>query len=313
MSVTVLITCCNEGPYLGQAVESVLGQTADAEITEIHVLDDGSDEATRAVIRELAVTDTRIGVHLFDRSGVAGNRNRGLSMVTTEFVAFLDGDDIWERDKLERQLCALRRHPSALLCYTGYRGFLDGDSSGRDVRVPDLSVVRDPPKRYFLDGPSVFPSTVLARTEAVARLDDGFIPDCTPFEDFELFFRLLVRGPFIGIPEPMVRKRYRKGSLSSRSPTLMARHAFASFRAAMACPRLLPLVPVRIAERARRLALVHFYASEFDQARALITLALKTRPFSLKTWATAAITGGGASSLTLLKHVAPERVRLHLY
>ncbi len=314
MSITVLITCYNEGAYVEEALRSVLTQTAVDEIDAIEVLDDGSGPETLAVLKGLETHDPRVRVHLFDGQGVAVNRNRGVAMATSAFIAFLDGDDYWVAEKLERQLARMRSEPSALLCYGGYMGFLDGRPDGAlPVEVDDLSKRSDPARRYFLNGPSIFPSSVLVRTEAIRGLGEGFVGECTPFEDFELFFRLALQGPLLGIPEPLFHKRYRKGSLSSRSAKLMMRHAFTAFRSASFRPDLVPLAPRRIGERARRLALVHLYAGEIADARMLALTALRLQPFDPKTWASFILALGGARSAALMKRLAPSKTDLHLY
>ena len=134
--VSVIIPAYNCEPFIEAAVRSVMEQTHRS--WELLVIDDGSTDATCEIIRRLAEEDARIR---FLRNpvniGVAGTRNRGLDESRGEYVAFLDGDDVWHPDKLEKQLQAMRAE-DADVSYTSYavvdRG---GTPCKRPYMVPD--------------------------------------------------------------------------------------------------------------------------------------------------------------------------------
>jgi glycosyltransferase involved in cell wall biosynthesis len=123
--VTVITPARDVGPWIGEAVDSVLAQTEHA--VEYLVVDDGSTDDTAEVVRRRAATDPRLSLVTGDGAGSGAARNRGLELARAPFVAFLDGDDRWHPRFLERQLAAFSRVPrdvGAVFCHT--RVMLEG-------------------------------------------------------------------------------------------------------------------------------------------------------------------------------------------
>lgn len=118
MDVTVIMLTYNHQPYIAQAIESVLAQRTQATF-ELIISEDHSTDATRQIVTEYAQRDPeRIRLLLS-----AKNQNdmdvysRAYESATGEFVAYLDGDDYWMPDKLERQVRFLRDHPDCPMCF----------------------------------------------------------------------------------------------------------------------------------------------------------------------------------------------------
>ena len=106
--VSVIMATFNRPQYLGPAIDSVLGQTMTD--LELIIADDGSNDATRAVLRSLTA-DPRVHVLWREHCGnPAAVRNAALREARGEFVAFQDSDDVWLPQKLARQLEALERY-----------------------------------------------------------------------------------------------------------------------------------------------------------------------------------------------------------
>lgn len=122
-SVSVIIPVYNSLSTLGRALSSVFGQTIDA-ITEVMVVDDGSEEDIEGF---LARHFPQV-IHLRQkRSGPAPARNAGVARATGDLVAFLDADDVWLPDKLEKQLAVLAQRPEVeFLLSRHYRVYPSG-------------------------------------------------------------------------------------------------------------------------------------------------------------------------------------------
>lgn len=103
--ITVITPAYNVGPYIGEAIESVLRQTF--QDLEYLVIDDGSTDQTVDEINRLLPRDARIKLVRAEHGGSASARNVGLRHARGEFIAFLDGDDRWHPKFLERQLALL--------------------------------------------------------------------------------------------------------------------------------------------------------------------------------------------------------------
>jgi cellulose synthase/poly-beta-1,6-N-acetylglucosamine synthase-like glycosyltransferase len=113
--VSVVVTTFNHAPYIEQALESVFSQTYPN--VEVIVVDDGSSDETPA---RLAHFQGKIISIRQQNQGIAASRNTGVHRSTGEFVAFLDGDDLWEPEKLAMQVAAAQIYPrSGLIVVDG--------------------------------------------------------------------------------------------------------------------------------------------------------------------------------------------------
>lgn len=100
--ISVVIPCYNGERFIGRAVESVLTQTLQA--LELIVIDDGSTDASRSII-EGFLKDERVSAIFHDANrGIPTARNAGITASAGRYIAFLDQDDFWRHDKLERQI-----------------------------------------------------------------------------------------------------------------------------------------------------------------------------------------------------------------
>jgi teichuronic acid biosynthesis glycosyltransferase TuaG len=205
--VSVIMPAMNVGSYLFDAAQSVLQQTALA--VELIIIDDASMDSTGAIAADIASADDRVQVL---RSGCnlgsAASRNAGLAKARSRFVAFLDGDDLWVPDKLEKQLSALQQS-GAQLCYTAIQKVdIDGRQFGKVQHVPETVTYNE-----LLGNPLIGCSTVLMDYDALGR---PLMPDIRKRQDFAFWLQLLRQGArAIGINEPLTYYRVRPGSLSS--------------------------------------------------------------------------------------------------
>jgi glycosyltransferase involved in cell wall biosynthesis len=119
--VSVLITVYNGAPYLGEAIESALGQTWPR--VEVVVVDDGSDDGSADVARAHDVVFERLP----ERTGIGAARNRAAALASGEFLTFLDADDRFPPDKLDVQLEAFSRDPSLDVVYGHVHEFVSPD------------------------------------------------------------------------------------------------------------------------------------------------------------------------------------------
>jgi len=114
--VSVVIPTYNRAHCLARAIDSALAQTHAA--IEVVVVDDGSTDATPALLAERYGGDRRVVVVRQDNAGVARARNRALAAASGDFVAFLDSDDVWWPWKIELQLQAFRALPGIGMVWT---------------------------------------------------------------------------------------------------------------------------------------------------------------------------------------------------
>ena len=192
--------------YIADCLASVQQQTI-ADI-EILVIDDCSPDNMAEIVKRYAKNDSRIRYIKQDENrGVAAARNRGVSEAQGEWIAFLDSDDAWEADKLEKQL-GVQENTGAELIYTAARCMSSaGDFTGRFFRVPEKIEYAD-----LLRGNDIVCSSVLARRERLLKYP---MERSDLHEDYLCWLRLLNDGcKAAGTDEPLVRYRLTEGSKS---------------------------------------------------------------------------------------------------
>ena len=204
--VSVVIPAYNKASTIAPAIESVLRQTVQA--VEVIVVDDGSSDETRQRVRRFG---DRVRYLRQERSGVSAARNLGIREARGEWVAFLDGDDLWLPRKLERQLEVLSREPSldAVQCSVHLVNdrleVVDSRpcASAQDTML-DFLLFRNLPG---------FGSTLLARKRCLEAMG-GFGTDLVILEDWDLACRLARTGSLRSVPEFLVLYRQHPGNRS---------------------------------------------------------------------------------------------------
>ena len=206
--VSIIIPVYNAEKYIRDTVASVQAQTYTN--WEIWMIEDSSEDNSRQVIEELAAKDPeRIHALTKENEGAAKARNFGLAKATGRFIAYLDADDWWSPEKLEKQLAYMEENKVAF-CFTGYE-FADeeGKGTGKVVRVPRTLSYKE-----ALKNTTIFTSTVIFDTEKIPK-ENLEMPDIKS-EDTALWFKVLRTGILAyGLDENLVRYRRVGGSLSS--------------------------------------------------------------------------------------------------
>jgi glycosyltransferase involved in cell wall biosynthesis len=171
--VSVVIPVYNGERFLAQAIESVHGQTWRE--VEVIVVDDGSSDRSGEIARRFA----SVRCLRQDNAGQAAARNRGAAAATGPFLAFLDADDLWLEDKLERQLAAFRSAPDLAAVFGWAEEFVEPGQppGGRPLRRL----------------PAQLPSAMLIRRTAFAELG-GYDPRWRLAEVADFYSRLQEAG-----------------------------------------------------------------------------------------------------------------------
>ncbi len=126
MNISVIIPTYNRYGVLKRAIESVLAQTCSP--FEIIIIDDGSTDKTSQIIQDFPT----VKYFYQNNSGVSSARNLGIQKASCEWIAFLDSDDEWHRDKLQEQTTLHKQNSELLISYTDERWV----RNGIEVKVP---------------------------------------------------------------------------------------------------------------------------------------------------------------------------------
>ncbi|MEJ0091064.1 MAG: glycosyltransferase family A protein [Limisphaerales bacterium] len=125
--VSVVIPAFNAEKYLAAAIESVLAQTIRP--AEIIVVDDGSTDGTASVAERFG---SPVSCHRRAHHGIAATRNFGVYIARGNWLAFLDADDLWMPDKLERQMSVMRKDLALEIIFGGVQQFVSLELSAAD-------------------------------------------------------------------------------------------------------------------------------------------------------------------------------------
>lgn len=204
--VSIVLPAHNAGRYIEAAIDSVRRQSCSD--WELIIVDDGSTDNTAELIKAAQREDKRISVvRLPENSGGAATpRNRGIDKAKGRYIAFLDADDLWHPEKLEKQIPFMRRHQLAFCC-TAYR------VSNHHGKVVGMVI---PPqaigyKGLLLNNP-IGCSTVVYDTAVLGRLQFSTVGH----EDYDLWLKLAKNNVSMGgLADCLATYRKRKGSLSA--------------------------------------------------------------------------------------------------
>jgi glycosyltransferase involved in cell wall biosynthesis len=234
--VTVAISTWNRAHLVGRAIRCALAQTF--ENIEVLVVDDGSTDGTSVVLADL--DDARLRrVRHEQNHGISRTRNTAIGLARGEWIAFLDDDNEWPPDYLERQLAVATSRPEAgvVYCRARARHARSGSESLMDDALGHANVFR-----HLVAGWHLQMSATLIRRSLLIEIG-GLDEQLRANEDRDLWLRLAQRTEFAGTSQVLLTRNEHHGPQLCRNPEFMARDAAIlerKWRAAItaACGRL---------------------------------------------------------------------------
>ncbi len=205
--LSIVIPTFNRAGFLEEALRSVLAQTFTG--YELIVVDDGSTDRTPELAQEFSEVRW---IRREENSGVSQARNLGIRQARGRYLAFLDSDDLWQENKLEKQMNWMVSHPDCRVCYTDEIWIRNG------VRVNPMDKHRKYSGDIFLH---CLPLCIVSPSSALMRADlleevGGFDESLPACEDYDLWLRIAARVPFHFIEEKLIVKRGGHGDQLSK-------------------------------------------------------------------------------------------------
>ena len=234
LTISAIVPTYNRALYVGRAVDSIIEQSLPPD--EIIVVDDGSVDGTASFLRRRYNNRVRI-IEQPNNGGVSSARRRGLQAASGDWIAFLDSDDEWLPERLQRMARvagSLDEDVASLFGDTVMRRDGDAESmlfSEHAFRAPKtLEIFDDPLPTQFPFMFSLLGSSLVRRG---ALLDtDAFSEGLRSSEDFLVSFRLALHHKFAVIPEAVTRV-YRTNDLAESSLDVCQRQHEDYYRARM--------------------------------------------------------------------------------
>lgn len=286
--VTVVIPTYNGERYINETLKSIRAQSLT--VAEVIVVDDGSSDKTPLIAEASGARVIRQS-----NGGVASARNAGIRAATQPWIAFLDQDDLWEPEKIERQWNAAQLQQDAAIIGCDFRSF-DHEKTLRPsflnwpemhyhqiskvLLQPDVSYFPQLKDDYFRAGHFLFPSAVMVRRDALieAGLFDGRFDS---IDECDCFLRVLKNHKLVMVEKPLM--NYRIHAHNAGKDTLKIMMGWVGIAQAMtANPEKYPQSAIKIFQanlpekliEAGRLLLGE---KRVIEARELLALSLKKR------------------------------------
>lgn len=218
--VSIVMVNYNQEKFLKKAIDSVLIQTY--KNWELIIVDDGSTDRSVDIIKEYE--DDRIKpIFLQENSHICIATNTGFAAVNGKYIARLDSDDIWEKEKLEKQMDFLQQNPDAKVCFTQIE-LIDENGENINDREPELLSLYNSRQKsreewikfFFFVGNSLLPTLIFEKK--LLDIVGGFKLNYCQTHDFEFLIRLIKHTDFYFVEEELV--KYRRTSAQNSASTV---------------------------------------------------------------------------------------------
>lgn len=214
--ISVITPTYNCASFIGETIESV--QTQTYQQWEMIIVDDCSTDNTKETVNKYIEEDSRIKYFCLEKnSGAAVARTKAMELANGEYMAFLDSDDIWYKEKLEKQLAFMQENDISFSC-TAYERI---DENGLLLNKIIKTVNKADYNRILLDCP-VGNSTVMYNVKKMGKFE---VPNIRKRNDDALWLQMLKKEKYIyGIETVLMKYRIRSNSISSNKFKVIKYH-----------------------------------------------------------------------------------------
>lgn len=191
--ISIITPTFNRAEFIEQAVKSVLFQTHSN--FELLIVDDGSTDDTRELLKPL-LEDQRVRYFYQENQGQSVARNLALAEARGDFVCFLDSDNYWPADKLERQLELFWQHPENDVIYGDV---IEVNEKGQEITRKNMRRFSGHIAKHMIRDNCVSMNTAMARRQCFEELG-GMSGKRRVADDYELWLRFSARFRFLYVP-----------------------------------------------------------------------------------------------------------------
>jgi len=217
MNITTVIPVRNRIKFIARALESVHAQTHQP--AEIIVVDDASTDGTTNFLMEQTKQTTNLKVIALEQNiGAAEARNIGIRHAKGDLIAFLDSDDAWYPQKLEKQIAEFRLDDSVIAVFSGSR-VVYSDHSFSHIPAPEVTLTD-----LFYSNALSTTSSALISKNALVQVGgfDRSLPSC---QDWDLFIRLAEIGKIRVVQEELIEfLNHDEGRISRNKSGMLTGH-----------------------------------------------------------------------------------------
>ena len=278
IAISVVIPAHNAAHFIKETLDSVLAQTYPA--VEVNVVDDDSTDETAEIVQAYG---KQIKLLRQQKQGAAAARNLGIRQAQGEYIAFLDADDLWLPEKLERQVdCIINKKVAWVTCKAT---FFD-HRSGRTLPAYSVGLFEgDVLEKLFLENFILSPTPIVKKSifSEVGYFNEA--PEARIGEDWDMWLRIAARHPLGVVRQNLALKREHPGSMMqsvSAAEKLHIQLAAIERAVSREADRLGPLKNKLLAKKYLDCGIVYLTQEQLSQARNFIAHARRLEPFSLR-------------------------------
>ena len=212
--VSIITPVYNAEKFITQTINSIIAQTH--QNWELLLVNDASNDASKTIIEKFSSEDTRIHIkNLSENKGAAFCRNEATKMAEGVYIAFLDSDDLWRHDKLEKQLAFMQQND----CAVSFTSYLQIDESGNSLNkrinaLPKLSYKKLRLNNYIGNLTGIYNAKKLGKI---------YSPAMRKRQDWALWLEAVKRSsrPALGLQEDLAYYRISKNAMSANKLSLV--------------------------------------------------------------------------------------------
>ncbi len=206
MLVSIIIPYFNDPNNIKSCIQSALAQSYSK--LEIIVIDDENSIKSKKILKKISRLDKKIKIFLTKKNkGVSFARNLGIKKSNGKFIAFLDSDDLWKKNKIKKQIIEMKKRKLDI-CYTNFKTINDNKIFSYEVNLPKKLDYED-----LLKACPICCSSIVIRSQIVKKHQFSKLKTK---EDYELWLKLSKNNfKFGGVNKYLTLYKIRKNSLSS--------------------------------------------------------------------------------------------------
>jgi glycosyltransferase involved in cell wall biosynthesis len=276
--ISVIIPTYNRASWLDEAIQSVLNQDYfvrnSSSSFELLVIDDGSTDNTKEIVKSFG---NKMKYHFQEHKGVSAARNQGLDLAQGDYIAFLDSDDLWKKEKISIQMSFINAFPQAKVCYT------------EEIWIRRGVFVNPKKKHRKYSGwifDRVLPLCLISLSSALFKREifeetGKFDEELLVCEDYDFGLRLALKYPVYFLSKPLIIKRGGHPDQLSRKYWGMDRFRIKALEKALhldLTPHQEMLVKQEIVRKCQILESGFEKRNNKDEARKYLSLIDKYRP-----------------------------------
>ena len=210
---SVLLCCYNDEKYITTSINSILNQ--EYKYFEIIIIDDGSESKTKKILDKFKKQDERIKIFTNSKNiGLTKSLNKGIKLCKYEWIARIDADDLWERNKLKKQVELFLRNKQVSLIYSNLW------IQNENLKKRKLYWKKDLPSgiiyKKIIKEYCIGIITVMIKKNILSK-KNAFDPKYNVIGDFDLFTRLAKKNKFMAVQAPLATYRVHGENLSLKN------------------------------------------------------------------------------------------------